>query len=1204
MYRARHLSLALILSVIVFGLADAQAQPKVTGRLISTQGQVEIARAGVTRAAVAQQELFEGDLIITGVGSRAAIQLADETHVKLNARSTLRIKAVTARPARGFIPASLRATRSLLELLAGEGWFKTSDPPQTIEIETPVATAAIRGTEFDLTANPDESRLALLQGQVEFRNSLGAIVLQSGELGIARQGEPPRRQVLINPEDAVQWSLYYPAITSFRDYPLVTSDRAVLQSRLAEAQANLAAAPTGADRQAQLGELLHDLGRREEARAAFESALKVNPSNVRGLVGLGWVALEEGRTDDAVARFSAVTPPTMMSLLGLSLAQYRRGDLEAAARLLDDAGRQFGPSAPSLTQRALLYLLRGEVTSANDALDTAQRLDPNFAPAFGLRSNIALTQNRKDDALGLAKKAVEVNPNSPSAHLDLSLALQAYFELSAALEAARKAVDLDPANARAHIQVARLLLGFDRIEEASEAAQQAQSLEPNEPLVLATLGFILLAQQQTDRAIGAFEKSIEAGSASGDPYVGLGLASFKKGKLEDGLRFFEAAVLLEPRVSLFQSYLAKALYQLDRREDGLAGLERAISLDPRDPTPQLYKGIMLTDLNRPADAITSFQNSIALNDNRAIYRSRLLLDRDLASRNVNLTRAYVALGQTDRALAAGIRALYEDPQSSSAHLFYGLSLFNLFGDFQRSSSELLQTQILQPVNQNILNDVVKSGTDYTMLIEQPKVQGSVQAFGGNLDTQSGSFFVTAAREQIAGEQFLNYSRTDGPKPTNSDVRNWSSTTFLKWAPTFRSSLFFEAFHFDQRGGDIFENARAFTANDPDLRVTTKATRFRLGYQLQTQPENNLLLFAQGQSLKDRIFDRSVSGTFIQSDLPLRQPFYNLQAAYLHRLGAHQLWFAVDYFDGRFEDRFQANPSVFCFAFTLGCFSHHSRGRFTGLVLQDTWQLRPDLYLTGALRYDNAHDRITLTRLTENSNVVSPQFGALWRATPKHTLRVAAFRSFQAYPHDLLSPTHMAGFFFDTPSTPDSKAWQYQAAWDADLTATTFFTLGAFHTEIDSPTFVAPAGTAIRATTNRNLSGGSLAVNQLLGQYFGVSAKYLRFHVGQPGPDGTDDLLQLGLFFVHPTGLSAGVNVNYVQQDLRSTRVAGAPRDFWLTDLAASYEFPKKWGLLTVGVSNLANHRFDLQRDPQGRDVSFVQGVLPVRTYGATLRVNF
>jgi hypothetical protein len=30
----------------------------------------------------------------------------------------------------------------------------------------------------------------------------------------------------------------------------------------------------------------------------------------------------------------------------------------------------------------------------------------------------------------------------------------------------------------------------------------------------------------------------------------------------------------------------------------------------------------------------------------------------------------------------------------------------------------------------------------------------------------------------------------------------------------------------------------------------------------------------------------------------------------------------------------------------------------------------------------------------------------------------------------------------------------------------------------------------------------------------------------------------------------------------------------------------------------------LQRDPQGRDVSFVQGVLPVRTYGATLRVNF
>jgi outer membrane receptor protein involved in Fe transport len=340
---------------------------------------------------------------------------------------------------------------------------------------------------------------------------------------------------------------------------------------------------------------------------------------------------------------------------------------------------------------------------------------------------------------------------------------------------------------------------------------------------------------------------------------------------------------------------------------------------------------------------------------------------------------------------------------------------------------------------------------------------------------------------------------------------------------------------------------------------------------------------------------------------------------LHRLGSHQLWVAVDYLDGHFQDRFRVNPNAFCFAFNTGCFSNRSRGRFVGLLLQDSWQVRPDLYLTGALRYDNAHDRIVLTRLREDSSLLSPQVGLLWRATPAQTLRLAAFRSFQAYPHDLISPTNIAGFFFDTPSTSSSTAWQYHAAWDADLTATTFFSLGAFHREVDSPTFTATGGRAAKETINRNLTGGSLAVNQIIGRYFGVSANYLRFHVGQPGPDGTDDLVQLGLFFVHPTGFSANVGVSYVQQDLGSVKDDAdtrrtckrepmmrcrGPRDFWLTNLTVSYEFPRKWGSLAIGVNNLTNQRFDLQRDPLGRDVSFVQGLLPVRNYGVTLRVNF
>ena len=65
-------------------------------------------------------------------------------------------------------------------------------------------------------------------------------------------------------------------------------------------------------------------------------------------------------------------------------------------------------------------------------------------------------------------------------------------------------------------------------------------------------------------------------------------------------------------------------------DQALDALDAARELDPRDPTPLLYQGIILRDLNRPTEAVRSFHRAIVLNDNRAVYRSRFLLDGDLA----------------------------------------------------------------------------------------------------------------------------------------------------------------------------------------------------------------------------------------------------------------------------------------------------------------------------------------------------------------------------------------------------------------------------------------------------------------------------------------------------------------------------------------------------------------------------------------------
>ena len=92
------------------------------------------------------------------------------------------------------------------------------------------------------------------------------------------------------------------------------------------------------------------------------------------------------------------------------------------------------------------------------------------------------------------------------------------------------------------------------------------------------------------------------------------------------------------------------------------------------------------------------QKSIELNDNRAVYRSRLLLDEDLAVRSASLGRIYSDLGFQQLALVEGWKSVNIDPRNYSAHRFLADSYSVLPRHEIARVSELLQSQLLQPIN--------------------------------------------------------------------------------------------------------------------------------------------------------------------------------------------------------------------------------------------------------------------------------------------------------------------------------------------------------------------------------------------------------------------------------------------------------------------------------------------------------------------------
>ena len=271
------------------------------------------------------------------------------------------------------------------------------------------------------------------------------------------------------------------------------------------------------------------------------------------------------------------------------------------------------------------------------------------------------------------------------------------FDLEGALESLKQAVQVNPNNALAWARLSELYLSFARLGEALEAAQRAVALDPNLARTQMVLGFAYLTQVNTTESKRAFERSIELDQAGYLSRLGLGLAKIREGDLTEGRREIEIAASLDPNNSLVRSYLGKAYYEekripLDEREYAIAK-----ELDPNDPTPWFYDAIgKQTTIDRWRRYRT--YKAIELNDNRVVYRSRLLLDSDLAARSASLAQIYSDLGFENFALVEGWNAVNVDPSNFSAHRLLADTYANVPRHEIARVSELLQSQLRQPIN--------------------------------------------------------------------------------------------------------------------------------------------------------------------------------------------------------------------------------------------------------------------------------------------------------------------------------------------------------------------------------------------------------------------------------------------------------------------------------------------------------------------------
>jgi tetratricopeptide (TPR) repeat protein len=903
---------------------------------------------------------------------------------------------------------------------------------------------------------------------------------------------------------------------------------------------------------------------------------------------------------------------------------YVKGDVAGAFDALSTAPATV-PDGRFYAYRAHLLLTVGRVDEAAADIEQALRLAPNDANALSLQTIIAVAQGDKDRAFATAQRAVAAAPKSATAQIALSYAQQARFDLEGARKSVENAVALDDKNALAWARLSELWASFGELDRAQRAAQRAVALEPNLSRTQTVLGYAYLMRVKTKDAKAAFEKAIVADQGDPLPRLGLGLAKIREGQLKDGGREIEAAASLDPSNALVRSYLGKTYYEEKRKGLDEREYQMAKQLDPNDPTAPFYDAIAKQTTNRPVEALHEMQQSIELNDNRAVYRSRLLLDADEAARSASQGRIYSDLGFQQLALVEGWKSVNTDPANYSAHRLLADSYAIQPRHEIARVSELLQSQLLQPINTTPIQPrlaesnlfLISGGgpgglsfNEFNPIFNRNGVTLQATGLVGNNSTYAGEGVIAGIYQNVSFSVGHSHFSTNGWR-TNADEKDDITNAFVQVELTPSTSIQAEYRRRRLEHGDLIQR---FFKDDffPGERNTEDRDTYRIGARHAFSPNSILLASVMYSDVEFTLKDDQTA--FPITSVSFRRPESALSAELQHLFRSRyvNVTSGVGYFDvsGRVDQVTGLDPA---FAALVGL-PPELRGH-TGTDLKHvngyayaTISPLRSLSFTAGLSVDSIDGESPDVGETTQIN---PKAGVIWEPFKGTTLRAAAFRVVKRtlITDQTLEPTQVAGFnqFFDDEN--GTKGWRYGGAIDQRFTKDLFAGV-----EVSKREGEFKAVDIITDPNNPSTSTFNTGELVMRGYVFwtphpwvALRAEYMNERFTKDIPDDRFELtthrVPLGVSFFHPLGISTTVTATYWNQYGRFNRFSGAVEagddQFWTVDAAIGYRLPRRYGFITFGVANLFDQDFKFfDRDAQNPTIQ------PTRTIFGKVTLAF
>jgi tetratricopeptide (TPR) repeat protein len=374
------------------------------------------------------------------------------------------------------------------------------------------------------------------------------------------------------------------------------------------------------------GSLLLSEGRSDEAIAAFEEALRQDPSFAPVKVNLARAWLQKRDFERAQAILEEVLEqrphsPDVENLIGNILME--RGDLPGAEARFRRSVRLNPNFTDGHNSLGILFERTGRLPEAERAYRQVARIDPDYAEALNNLGNVLRAQGRWEEAVGAYERAIAADPGFHGSYNNLGLAYQERGWLEQAEKALRQGLAKAPRHPILHSSLGSLHYAAERFEQARAEFAAAIEFDPGYAEAHNNLGAALGRLGRPAEQEQAYRKAIELAPGYADARYNLALLLVERGQSGEALQELRRAVEADPRHLRSWGEMAALSERQGDLAEAIAALESAKGVDPLIPEIYNRLGDLYLRAGQKERAAREWRRSLELAPDQPRVRERL-----------------------------------------------------------------------------------------------------------------------------------------------------------------------------------------------------------------------------------------------------------------------------------------------------------------------------------------------------------------------------------------------------------------------------------------------------------------------------------------------------------------------------------------------------------------------------------------------------